>query len=44
LPYGIAPNRQALAELIGYAVEQGILPRPVTVEELFPPNTRSLVG
>jgi hypothetical protein len=25
-------------------VEQGILPRPVTVEELFPPNTRSLVG
>ena len=42
LPYGIAPNRQTLEEIIQYAVEQRILPRPVTVEELFPPNTHGL--
>jgi hypothetical protein len=44
LPYGIAPNRQALEELIQYAVEQRIIARPVTVEELFPPNTHGLLG
>jgi 4,5-dihydroxyphthalate decarboxylase len=44
LPYGIAPNRQALEELIQYALEQRILPQPVTVEELFPPNTLGLLG
>ena len=44
LPYGIAPNRQALEELIQYLVEQHIIARPVTVEELFPPNTHRLLG
>ena len=44
LPYGIAPNRQALEELIQYAVEQRILTRPATPEELFPPNTHGLLG
>ncbi|HLK51585.1 MAG TPA: ABC transporter substrate-binding protein [Bryobacteraceae bacterium] len=44
LPYGIEPNRQALEELIGYAVEQGILPRRVAVEDLFPANTHGLTG
>lgn len=47
LPYGIAPNRQAIEEIIQYAVEQRIIARPVTpvtVEELFPPNTHGLVG
>ena len=44
LPYGIAPNRQALEEIIQYALEQQIIARPVTVEELFPPNTHGLVG
>ena len=44
LPYGIAPNRQALEEIIQYALEQRILARPVTVEELFPPSTHGLVG
>jgi 4,5-dihydroxyphthalate decarboxylase len=44
LPYGIAPNRQALEEIIQYAVEQRIIARPVTVEELFPPSTTGLVG
>jgi 4,5-dihydroxyphthalate decarboxylase len=44
LPYGIAPNRQTLEEVIQYAVEQRIIDRPVTVEELFPPNTHALSG
>jgi len=44
LPYGIAPNRQVLEEIIQYALEQRILVRPVTVEELFPGNTHTLVG
>ena len=44
LPYGIAPNRQTLEEIIQYALEQRIIPRPVTVEELFPPNTHGLLG
>ncbi len=44
LPYGIAPNRKMLEELIQSAVEQGIIVRRVTVEELFPSGTRSLAG
>jgi 4,5-dihydroxyphthalate decarboxylase len=42
LPYGIAPNRQVIEELIGHALRQGIITRPVTVEELFVPSTRGL--
>jgi len=44
LPYGIAPNRRTLEELIQYAREQRILERPMSVEELFPPSTHELVG
>jgi 4,5-dihydroxyphthalate decarboxylase len=44
LPYGIAPNRRPLEELIQYAFEQHIIPRRVTVEELFPPSTHGLLG
>jgi 4,5-dihydroxyphthalate decarboxylase len=44
LPYGIAPNRQVLEELIGHAVKQGIITKPVGVEELFAPSTRGLAG
>jgi 4,5-dihydroxyphthalate decarboxylase len=44
LPYGIAPNRRVLDELIGHAVKQGIIDKPVTAEELFVPSTRGLVG
>jgi ABC-type nitrate/sulfonate/bicarbonate transport system substrate-binding protein len=35
LPYGIEPNRHMLESLVGYAVEQKILPRPFAIEELF---------
>jgi len=44
LPYGIAPNRKTLEEVIQSALEQGIIARPVTVEELFARNTHSLVA
>jgi 4,5-dihydroxyphthalate decarboxylase len=44
LPYGIAPNRRVIEELIGHAVTQGIIEKPVTVDELFVPSTRGLVG
>jgi 4,5-dihydroxyphthalate decarboxylase len=42
LPYGIAPNRQVIEELIGHALKQGIITKPVTIEELFVPSTRGL--
>jgi 4,5-dihydroxyphthalate decarboxylase len=44
LPYGIAPNRNVIEELIGHALTQGIITKPVTAEELFAPSTRALVG
>jgi 4,5-dihydroxyphthalate decarboxylase len=44
LPYGIAPNRAVIEELIGHALAQGIISKPVTVEDLFVPATRGLTG
>jgi 4,5-dihydroxyphthalate decarboxylase len=44
LPYGIGPNRKVLEELIGHALKQGIITKPVTVEELFVSSTHKLVG
>jgi 4,5-dihydroxyphthalate decarboxylase len=44
LPYGIAPNRKVLEELIGHALSQGIIGKPVTADELFAPATRGLAG
>ncbi|HVC29999.1 MAG TPA: hypothetical protein VND24_02350 [Steroidobacteraceae bacterium] len=44
LPYGIEPNRRMLETLMGYAREQGILPRSYAIEEVFAPETTHLVG
>lgn len=44
LPYGIEPNRRVLEAVIQYSVEQGILQRPFTVEELFPKSTHNLTA
>jgi 4,5-dihydroxyphthalate decarboxylase len=44
LPYGIEPNRGVLQAVIQYSMEQGILRRPFTVEELFPENTHDLTA
>jgi 4,5-dihydroxyphthalate decarboxylase len=44
LPYGIAPNRTVIEELIRHALTQGIITKPVTADELFAPSTRAMVG
>jgi 4,5-dihydroxyphthalate decarboxylase len=44
LPYGIAPNRRVIEELLRHARTQGIITKSVTVDELFAPTTRQLVG
>lgn len=44
LPYGIEPNRAMLQEVIDSALEQRVLTRPVTLEQLFPGSTHGLVG
>ena len=44
LPYGIEPNRQMLQQALAAAVEQGIVDRAPTLEELFPHNTHHLAA
>jgi 4,5-dihydroxyphthalate decarboxylase len=44
LPYGIAPNRKTLEELIQHALTQRIITKPVTVEDLFSPGTHGLTA
>jgi 4,5-dihydroxyphthalate decarboxylase len=43
-PYGITANRKVIEELIGHALTQRIITRPVTVEDLFVPSTHGLRG
>ncbi len=38
-PYGVAANRPTLEAQISYMVEQGFIPRPIPVEDLFVPVT-----
>lgn len=42
LPYGVEANRAAIETLIGHAVKQHIIPRRVSVEDLFAPDTLGL--
>ena len=44
LPYGIAPNRAMIEQLIGHAVRQRILDRPPAVTELFHESTHDLTA
>ena len=44
LPYGLAPNRAVLEELLRHAVDQSILDRPADLDELFAPGTHDLVA
>ena len=42
LRFGVEPNRRALDVIIGYAFEQGMIPRRFAVDELFDDVTRHL--
>ncbi len=44
LPYGIAPNRGVLEDLIAHATTQRIITQPIDVESVFAPATRQLTG
>lgn len=44
LPYGLAPNRAVLEELLRHAVNQRILDRPADLDALFAPSTHDLVA
>lgn len=44
LPFGVGPNRKTFETLIGHALAQGIITRPVSVEDLFAKATWGLVG
>jgi 4,5-dihydroxyphthalate decarboxylase len=38
-PYGVRANRTTLERLIGHSLEQGLIPAPLAVEDLFAPST-----
>ncbi len=44
LPYGIAPNRAVLENLIAHATAQQILRKPTEIESLFAPSTLELTA
>ena len=44
LPYGVAPNRSVLENLIAHATTQEILRKPVEIESLFAPATLDLTA
>jgi len=38
-PYGIEPNRHVLEALLRYLQEQGLLKKPLKVEDIFAPSS-----
>jgi 4,5-dihydroxyphthalate decarboxylase len=44
MPYGIAPNRAMIDQLIRYAVDQKILDKPVAAQDLFAASTHDLTA
>jgi 4,5-dihydroxyphthalate decarboxylase len=44
LPYGVAPNRPMIDQLISHAVRQRILDRAPAVTDLFPESTHNLTA
>jgi len=44
LPYGVEPNRKNLEELVGHAVAQKIIAKPVSVDALFAPSVQAVVA
>jgi 4,5-dihydroxyphthalate decarboxylase len=44
LPYGVAPNRKVLEQLLGHATRQKIITRSVSVDDLFAAGSLDLLG
>ncbi|HVL69752.1 MAG TPA: hypothetical protein VM364_21015 [Vicinamibacterales bacterium] len=44
LPYGIQSNRPMLEAVVRHSLEQGIITRPLDIEDLFAPGTRELTA
>jgi 4,5-dihydroxyphthalate decarboxylase len=38
-PYGVRANRRTLEELVGHSHDQGLIPAPIEVDDLFAPST-----
>jgi 4,5-dihydroxyphthalate decarboxylase len=43
-PYGVNANRKALETIVQFAVEQRVIPKTVSVEQLFAKGTLELEG
>jgi 4,5-dihydroxyphthalate decarboxylase len=41
-PFGIEANRKTLETMIQFAVDQQVIPKTVSLEELFAPSTLNL--
>ena len=39
-PYGVEPNRKTLEAFLGFAYEQGVAHRKVTLDEVFPASVQ----
>jgi len=39
-PYGLESNRHTLETFVRYMYEQGLIPKPMTIETLFPDSTQ----
>jgi ABC-type nitrate/sulfonate/bicarbonate transport system substrate-binding protein len=44
LPYGLAPNRAVLEDLLRHAVSQSILDRAIDLDDMFAPSTHDLTA
>src|SRR4029078_12637925 len=44
LPYGLAPNRRVIDELIRHALTQGIITKAVTADAMFAASTAQVGG
>jgi 4,5-dihydroxyphthalate decarboxylase len=42
-PFGVAANRKALEAIVGFAVDQKVIPRRLALDELFAPGTLDLI-
>lgn len=42
LPVGIEPNRKALEMIAAFSLDQGVITKPISIDEMFPPSTRNL--